>query len=481
MKVTDAKLRNYRKPNPDAFMSTGIVSFLHEQYITEQKRKLVLESWQLDNVLKPLFYDLDENGLRKYRIALIGVPKKNGKSTFAASIGIYMAYCDEIAGEVIVAANDKDQASQIIYTKMRRAINYNAELKAGVNTYKGFIEIEPRDTTIRCIANEFESAAGLNPNCTLFDELWGFKGRKFYDELTVVPTRTQPLIVIVTYAGYEQSGLLWDLYSDGMAGETLMEIPGKEVYIKRAKSDKRMFMLWSHDNLSKWVADDYLEDQKRRLPPPVYARLHENRWVSQVGTIITQRDIDRILNQYWRPQFAPNVEKAFSYVMACDVGLSNDRTVVAVTHYDPEDQRVYLDSLRLWEGSQEEHVLIEGVERYMFEEAEKFRVSCIVCDPWQLEASMQKLRGIYQVRAFNFATDMIRLSQVVHNLVTSGGLQIYNCSELIDELKAAIVKQTPRGWKLEHTKHGHNDCLVTVGMAALECVESQAMTPTIYY
>ncbi|GAI27029.1 unnamed protein product, partial [marine sediment metagenome] len=273
-------------------------------------------------ILDPLFRDLTPEGKRRYNIALLGMPKKDGKSTLAAMIGVFMMYCDEIGGEIIVAANDKDQASMIIYSKIRGAVRLSPNLSVGVETLKTEIEVKSTGTKCRCIAHQYESAAGLNPNCTLFDEIWGFKDRKFYDELTVVPTRANPLTVIVTYAGYEQFGLLWDLYQDGMRGDTIMEAPNKEIFIKQGKNDDKMFMYWAHENMSSWVTKEYLEAQKKRMPPNVYARFHENRWAGAEKGFITHDDILRNLDPAWHLQLTMIPEKSYTYIVALDLGLT---------------------------------------------------------------------------------------------------------------------------------------------------------------
>lgn len=90
--------------------------------LPETLKPIVFEQWQIDYVLKPLFYDLDEKGLRKYNTVIVGMPKKNGKSTFADFFGVNAAFCWEPFGEIIIAANAKDQASMIIYNKIRNNI-----------------------------------------------------------------------------------------------------------------------------------------------------------------------------------------------------------------------------------------------------------------------------------------------------------------------------------------------------------------------
>ena len=65
----------------------------------------------------------------------------------------------------------------------------------------------------------------MNPSLVIFDELWAYEdtesmnARKFFDELTTVPTRKQPLTLIVTYAGFDEDSLLHEIYKRGLDGQ----------------------------------------------------------------------------------------------------------------------------------------------------------------------------------------------------------------------------------------------------------------------
>lgn len=458
------------------------VLFLEDNFnLPDTRLPVRIEDWQRKYILEPLFYDLNSEGQRQFNIALLGMPKKDGKSTLAAMIGIFMMFCDELGGEIIVAANDKDQASMIIYNKIRKGIQVSPMLRPGVDALKTSIEVKSTGTICRCIAHQYESAAGLNPNCTLFDEIWGFKDRKFYDELTVVPTRKNPLIVIVTYAGYEQHGLLWDLYQDGMSGDTLFEVPNREIHIKRGKSDTGMFMYWAHENMSSWVTPKYLDSQKKRLPPNVYQRFHENRWASAELGFITHDDIIRNLDPAWHLQLTMVPEKSYTYIVALDLGLTHDRTARVVTHFNPEDQKVYVDSIRVWEGSPDSPVPIYDVERDLIEVTERFGCRTLVIDPWQLQATIQKLRGIYNIKPFNFSADMTRLSETLLTLLRGGRFAFYDDPRLFAELENIYAKQTARGWRIDHSSGQRNDIVIALGMAATECVQAATLQPNIWF
>ena len=87
-----------------------------EKYCTHVKGALggepfILEDWQKDDIIKPLFGTLREDGLRQYRQAYIEVPRKNGKSNLCAAIALYMLFADgEPGAEIISAAGDRNQA-----------------------------------------------------------------------------------------------------------------------------------------------------------------------------------------------------------------------------------------------------------------------------------------------------------------------------------------------------------------------------------
>src|ERR1051325_169690 len=70
-------------------------------------QKLVLRSWQRE-LLTDLFR-LRLDGRRQYRRALIGLPRKNGKSALASGLALYGLVADGEAGaEVYSCAGDRE-------------------------------------------------------------------------------------------------------------------------------------------------------------------------------------------------------------------------------------------------------------------------------------------------------------------------------------------------------------------------------------
>ena len=77
--ITREKLIEYKK---------DIVVFLEEQYILEDSKPIKLEEFQ-KKILRDIFQTKNINGFRRYNLVLIGVPKKNGKSTMASAVALY--------------------------------------------------------------------------------------------------------------------------------------------------------------------------------------------------------------------------------------------------------------------------------------------------------------------------------------------------------------------------------------------------------
>ena len=86
-------------------------------------KALLLEDWQ-KKIIGDLFGWKQENGFRKYRTCFIEIPRKNGKSTLCAAIGLYMLFADNERGsEVYSAAGDRAQAGIVFDIAKQMIIN----------------------------------------------------------------------------------------------------------------------------------------------------------------------------------------------------------------------------------------------------------------------------------------------------------------------------------------------------------------------
>ena len=67
--------------------------------------RFILEDWQKNDIVGPLFGWHRKDGLRKYRFCYVEIPRKNGKSSLSAAIALYMLTgLNEQGAEIISAA-----------------------------------------------------------------------------------------------------------------------------------------------------------------------------------------------------------------------------------------------------------------------------------------------------------------------------------------------------------------------------------------
>src|SRR5262245_42890339 len=170
--------------------------------------------WQID-ILRRLFGTLHEDGRRQYRTCYVEIPRKNGKTTLAAAIALYMLLADgEERGQVYSAAVDRDQAS-LVFHAAEAMVLADPELRAAVEvvaSQKRIIDLSTR-SVYRAISADAPSAHGFNASAIIYDELHAAPNRALFDVLTMsTGTRRQPLTFVITTAGHDRQSICWELH-----------------------------------------------------------------------------------------------------------------------------------------------------------------------------------------------------------------------------------------------------------------------------
>ena len=192
-----------------------------EEFITHTKGELsqtpmVLEEWQKDDIIKPLFgWKHKETKLRKYRTCYVEIPRKNGKSTLAAAIAIYIFFADNERGaEVYSCAGDRSQAS-IIFDIAKSMIQNNPQLLKRCEVYRSSIVNPSKGNTYKALSADAKLQHGHNAHAILFDELHTQPNRELWDVMkTSTGARTQPLLIALTTAGASKTdgNICWEVH-----------------------------------------------------------------------------------------------------------------------------------------------------------------------------------------------------------------------------------------------------------------------------
>jgi phage terminase large subunit-like protein len=99
-------------------------------------QKLVLRDWQKELLIN--LYAEDESGLLKHRRALIGIPRKAGKSALLSTLVLEQLLLGVNGGQIYSCAADKEQA-KIIFKTVKRMVELEPELAAVLQTYRDVI------------------------------------------------------------------------------------------------------------------------------------------------------------------------------------------------------------------------------------------------------------------------------------------------------------------------------------------------------
>jgi phage terminase large subunit-like protein len=150
-----------------------------------------------------------QDGSRRYTTALFAVARKNAKSTLAAIIALYCLTCEgEVGPQVVTAATTGAQA-RVVYKVAKAMVDKTSDFRSEFNVAAFVNAITDFGTggTIRPINAKASTQDGLNPSCTILDEL---HAHKTHDLLSVLRSaagaRMQPLFLYLTTEGYASPG-----------------------------------------------------------------------------------------------------------------------------------------------------------------------------------------------------------------------------------------------------------------------------------
>jgi phage terminase large subunit-like protein len=174
-----------------------------------------LLDWQT-KVLTDVFGTLKPDGTRQYQKVYIEIPKKNGKSEFAAGLALFLLIADgEPAAQVYSAATDRDQAG-IVYQAAKIMVEESTELSSRCSILDGTKRITvPRTNSFyRVLSSETYSKHGYNISGLVVDEVHAHKDRGLIDVLTKGSgaARRQPLFIFITTSGIDRNSICWDMH-----------------------------------------------------------------------------------------------------------------------------------------------------------------------------------------------------------------------------------------------------------------------------
>ena len=319
----------------DADAATRPVEFI-ERFLKIPSGKLgvpfILEPYER-MIIELTFGFVDQSERRQFQYTLVEMARKQGKSSIAAAIEIYMLVADgEGAPQIYNAATSKAQAS-LAYGAVWRMVRQSPKLLKILR--KGTV-VERAENGIMCDGNmgyivplskQSDHLDGLDVHMCVFDEMAAAEDRSIFDLIRQgTGAREQPLMIAITTQGFVRDNL-WDHERD----YAVQWLDGK------IEDDRFLGILFEQDDRSEiW---------------------DESKWLKSnpgLGTVLT-KDFNLPANQasaYLSFDEAVNREeytydpKLFKYcVVGIDAADTIDLNAATALFMKPGDSRIYRKSM----------------------------------------------------------------------------------------------------------------------------------------
>jgi phage terminase large subunit-like protein len=257
----------------------------------------VLQPWQCFIVGSLLGWKRAD-GTRRFRSSYVEVPRKNGKSTLLAGLGLYGLVMDgEPGAEVYVAATHRDQA-RLVWGEASRMRDRSPSLASRVRKFVGSLVVEETNSKMVPLGADADTLDGLNPSLVIIDELHAHRDRSVLDVMTTaLGSRRQPLLVAITTAGTDRTSVCWEQHS--YIGRVLSGTVSDDStfgYIATIDQgdDWRTEAAWrkANPNLGVSVKIDFLaaaaaKAEKVPAAQNSFRRLHLDEWTEAVDAWLT--------------------------------------------------------------------------------------------------------------------------------------------------------------------------------------------------
>jgi len=419
-----------------------------------------LEPFQWENMIAPV-YGTTVKGKRKYKRALFGIPRWNGKSELTAMLHLYHLYGEPVfGGEQYAFATTRQQAA-IIFDTAKRMINADPLLRAMSKVYRNVIEVQETGATFRALPFDADTSQGFHPSFASGDEVHVMKNLEMVDSMvTGMVGREEGLFVAITTAAQRRGGTLDELR------QLWENDPNAFVYWQGAKEedDPSDPAVWRKANPASWITMDMLKSQFQALPLPVFQRLHLNLTASD-------GDSARAFNaKAWELcADTPTIDLEKPCIIGVDAAPRRDKTAIVLDQRDENG----VHNVKSWtfEADPEAGLLdFDELKQILRDLHATYNVSRIVVDPAHLFAVMDELnREGLPVEDFpQTASRMIPASMNLYDLIQLGRVRHGGDPTLTKHVLNAGAKEIPpSGWRLTKvSKHENIDAAVALAMAS---------------
>ena len=435
------------------------------------------------------------DGKKRHRQALIGMPRKSGKSAILSSLALYELLLGPNGGEVYTVASSRDQA-RIVFGTTKRMVEMDPELSESIKMFKDALEVPSTGSVMRVMAAEAPQLEGLNPTYVIVDEVHALPDDELWQVFSLaMGARPDPQMIGITTAGvkYNRFGAESLAYRTFLYGQRVAagEIDDPSFGMawwapKNPDADYRDPKVWRQANpgFGDLQSEDDFESAVLRTPEAEFRTKRLNLWVDAATAWLPDGAWDGVKQER-------GIEPGAEVVLALDGSFNGDSTaLIAVEVPEDEDGIPHIHVAGAWEKppNSDEHWTVDilDVEDRIRECARTWQVREIACDPYRWSRTMQVLQD-ERLPITEFPQSPARMTPattrlyeaVMNNKVTQDG-----DLRLARHVSSAVLKVDQRGSRLAKESRGTSRkidlavcCVMALDRAAWWATEGRKRTP----
>lgn len=387
---------------------------------------IALEPWQIFILTTVFGWKDKKTGYRRFQDVYIEVPRGNGKSTLLSCIGLYMLCADgEKGADVYSFATTRDQA-KIVFGDAQFMARQNKDLREAydLQVLANQMVVPGTNSKFQAKSADGSTLDGLNTHCGIIDELHAHRTREVYDVVkTSIGKRSQPILWVITTAGFDLSGVCYELRSYVL-----------KVLSGAIESDSQFGIVYTVDEGDDWKTEEAAQKANPNwgvsvMPKAILSNLSmalsdpsaENNYKTKHLDIWCNADSAFLQMSKWRRCYRTDVGldefEGMHCIYGLDLAAKTDITALVRLFWRVEDDdkvhyyvfpEFWLPSERIqtspnsqyrgWVKQELIHASdgaindLEAIQHYISEDAKHYDTLAIAFDPWQayqLAANLQ--------------------------------------------------------------------------------------------
>lgn len=471
----------------------------------EAGEPFILRDFQKELIHK--IFAEDDDGNLTTTLALVLLPRKQGKTLLTAAIVLY--YLLKLPGrnnQLYAAAGVTTQA-QLVFNMCQQMIELSPELgtkmldngKPLFEVFRGNVKLircNLQGNVFRVLSGDAGAAHGLKPALAIIDELHEHPNGKLTEALISgqgvmkksakgTKQKYPPLTIIITTPSSGEDNYLYEMVKHAkQVREGVVQDPGFVFYWNEppADIDHNDPEVWATyiPGLDDWNPRSYYEGQVKRLPENEFRRLHLAQWTNAVDAFLPYGVWEGL-------EASPPLQPRQPLIVAVDGSWSNDSTAIVGCTFDGS---LYL--LGHWQKPQgapdDWHTPFDEVEQRIRELCALYDVRTIGMDPYWLTQTYTTLENEgYPVEVFrtNQLQRIIPATQAFYTACLEGKIRHDHSPILALHISNAVIRYDNKGMRIDKeskwSKRKIDAAVCAVAAHYLSIIVPPVVKPTYSY